>query len=49
MSLEDGPIVPMTKPERRSATTHEFDHGPTKVLDSGQIVSQVIGQMDKGK
>ena len=41
MSLEDhaNPIVAFQRPDRRSSSTHEYDHGAPKILDSGKIVS----------
>lgn len=49
VSLDDGQAVPFPKPERRSTSTHEYDLGAQKALESGQIMSQVIGQIDKNK
>jgi len=45
MSLEEqaNPIVAFQRPDRRSSSTHEYDHGAPKILDSGKIMNQVIG------
>ena len=45
MSHEDNanPIVAFSKPDRRSSSTHEYDHGAPKILDSGKLVNQVMG------
>jgi hypothetical protein len=49
VSLDDAQAVPYPKPERRSTSTHEYELGAQKALDSGQLMSQVIGQMDENK
>tara|TARA_B110001450_G_scaffold157151_1_gene146455 strand:+ start:457 stop:714 length:258 start_codon:yes stop_codon:yes gene_type:complete len=45
MSHEENanPIVAFSKPDRRSSSTHEYDHGAPKILDSGKLVNQVMG------
>ena len=48
MSHEENanPIVAFQKPDRRSSSTHEYDHGAPKILDSGKLVNQVMGGYD---